>query len=269
MNEKDKKDEGKVFDSEKHSYQTIKARPVKLKDNYDYFNIKWYKRPFTRLAAFIVLFLMKIFVGPVFFGFKVVNKKALRSAKREKTGYIYISNHIHPFDAFLTASAIFTKRIYITMLMTNLGIPVAGKVMKFLAGVPIPENKNHFRDFKKQMKIVLDRGAWIAVYPESALEPYCDHIRPFEKGAIRFALDNDVNILPMVYVFKKPRGLYRLYKRKPLLHLHILEPYKLEIKDSKHETVEYNSNVLENMMRDYLEKQKEVYKSKEKKKTKK
>lgn len=261
MNVNKKNENGKVFDSEKHTYQTIKAKPVKLKDNYDYFTLKWYKRPFSFLTVYTVLIFMKFIIGPIFFGFKVINKKLLKKTKKEKTGYIFISNHIHPLDAFLTGSAIFTKKLYFTMLLTNLGIPFVGKLLKFLGGAPIPDNRNHLRDFKKDMRTVLDKGAWIAVYPESALDPYCQTIRPFEKGAIRFALDNNVDILPMVYVFKKPTGLYKLYKRKPLLHLHVLKPYKLVIKETKHETIAFNSDALENMMRNYLEKQKKLYNS--------
>lgn len=259
MNNDKKKEDHKTFDSEKHTYQTIKAKPVKLKDNYDYFTLKWYKKPFKYLIIFIIIVFLKVIIGPIFFGFKVINKKTLKEAKKEKTGYIFISNHIHPLDAFLTGAAIFTKRFYFTMLMTNLGIPFVGKLLKFLGGAPIPENRNHLRDFKKDMQTVLKKGAWVAVYPESVLKPYCDTIRPFEKGAIRFALDNNVNILPMVYVFKKPSGFYKLYKRKPLLHLHILKPYKLIIKETKHETITYNSDALEKLMSDYLEKQKEIY----------
>src|SRR5690554_2282952 len=261
MKENKTKDNKTEFDANKHTYQTIKAKPVKLKDNYDYFTLKWYKRPFSRLAVFIILTFMKFIVGPIFFGFKAVNKKILKKAKKEKRGYIFISNHIHPLDAFLTGSVIFSKKLYFTMLMTNLGMPFVGKLLKFLGGAPIPNNRSHLRDFRKQMRIVLDKGAWMAVYPESVLKPYHEGIRPFEKGAIRFALDNDVDILPMVYIYKKPSGIYKLYKKKPLLHLHILKPYKLEIKETKHETITYNSDVLENLMRSYFEEHNEFYKN--------
>lgn len=257
MSKIEKEDQGKTIDESKHTYQTIKARPVKLKENYDYFNLKWYRSFFSRICTFLVLLIVKIFVAPIFFGFRVKNKKILKAAKKEKKGYIFISNHIHPMDAFLSGSAILTKRLHYTMLMTNLGLPVVGKILKFLGGAPIPDKRQFLHEFRDQLKTVLDKGAWVAVYPEAVLEPYCDHIRPFEKGAVRFALDNDVDILPMVYVLKKPRGLYRLYKRKPVLHLHILEPYKMVIKDNKRETLNYNSDVLQKLMHDYLENEKE------------
>lgn len=253
----EKKEElGTTIDEDKHTYQTIKAKPVKLKKNYDYFNLKWYRSFFSRIAVFLVLLIVKIFVAPVFFGFRVKNKKILKAAKKEKTGYIFISNHIHPMDAFLSGSAILTKRVYYTMLMTNLGLPIVGKLLKFLGGAPIPQSRQFLRDFREQMRTALGKGAWIAVYPESVLKPYYEHIRPFERGAIRFALDNDVDILPMVFVLRKPKGIYRLYKRKPVLHLHILEPYKIVLKDSKVETLVYNSDTLQNLMHDYLEEQK-------------
>lgn len=244
------------IDENEHTYQTIKARPVKLKENYDYFNLKWYRRFLSRVLSFIVLVFVKFVIGPIFFGFKVINKKTLKKSKKENKGYVFISNHIHPMDAFLSGSAILTKRLHYTMLMTNLDMPVVGKTLKILGGAPIPDNKTFLREFRTQMKQTLNDGAWIAVYPEAALKPYCDHIRPFKKGAIRFALDNEVDILPMVFVLKKPYGIFKLYKRKPLLHLHILEPYKLVIKNSKRETINYNSDKLYEIMNTYLENQK-------------
>lgn len=257
MNKNEKNQQNENLDNE-HTFQTIKARPVKLKENYDYFNLKWYRRFLSRFSVFLVLTLMKFFIGPIFFGFKVKNKKILKVAKKEKTGYIFISNHIHPLDSFLSGSAIYTKNLYYTMLMTNLGLPVAGKTLKFLGGAPIPEEIKFLRGFRNQMKIVLEKGAWVAVYPEAALKPYHDSIRPFKSGAIRFALDNEVKILPMVFVLKKPKGIYKLYKRKPLLHLHILEPYELVLKDSKKETLTYNSDKLHEIMSKYLEKQNQL-----------
>lgn len=256
MTNKENNDKNQSLDNE-HTYQTIKARPVKLKENYDYFNLKWYRRFLSSIFVFLVLTFVKFIIGPIFFGFRVKNKHNLKVAKKEKDGYIFISNHIHPMDAFLSGSAIYTKKLYYTMLMTNLGLPVVGKILKFLGGVPIPDKRNFLREFRGQMSTVLDKGAWIAVYPEAALRPYCDHIRPFKKGAIRFAEDNNVKVLPMVFVLKKPTGIYRLYKRKPLLHLHILEPYELIQKDSKQETLTYNSDKLHEIMSSYLDRQKE------------
>ncbi|NLN50680.1 MAG: 1-acyl-sn-glycerol-3-phosphate acyltransferase [Acholeplasmataceae bacterium] len=246
--------ENQTTESE-HTFQTIKARPVELKENYDYFSRKWYKRFFSSIVIFIIRPLIRYLWAPFFLGFKVKNKKLLKSyRKSQEKGFIFVSNHLHPIDAFLAGTVIWPKKSYFTMLMTNLGIPFAGKWLKLLGGAPIPNKRSYLVEFQQQLNSVIDKGAWVGVYPETSLRPYSDQIRPFKKGAFRFAIDSNVDIIPMVFVLKKPYGVYRLYKRKPLIQLHILERYKIDDKGSKSETLAYHSKNLQNIMSAYFEK---------------
>lgn len=246
---------------DEHTFKTIEAKPVELKDNYDYFGKKWYFRLFTP----IVVFLLKVFVrgiwAPIFLGFRVKNKKSLKPLKKQ--GHIFVSNHMHPMDAFLTGTVLFPKRAYYTMLQSNLGLPFVGKFMHFVGGVPIPEKRSHLASFQKQMNEALSRKAFVGVYPESALKPYYPSIRPFKKGAFRFALDAKVAIIPMVIVLKKPYGIYRLYKRKPLLNLHILPVYEMTDKGSRYDTIAYHTENLHRVMSDYYNKHSDVLEQKE------
>ncbi len=238
-----------------HTYQTIKARPVRLKENYDYFNQKWYRRFFSYIITVIVTFFIKIFIGPVFFGFKLHNKKLLKIYKKQKKpGFILVSNHIHPIDAFLLGTVLRPKRTYFTMLMSNLGLPVVGKLMKVLGGAPIPNKRSLLVEFQEKLNEVVQKGSWVGVYPEAALKPYCNYIRSFKKGAFRFAVDANADIIPMVFVFKKPYGIYRLYKRKPLIQLHVLDRYVITEKQTKGETLAFHTENLQKIMSDYFNK---------------
>src|SRR5690606_37497328 len=77
----------------------------------------------------------------------------------------------------------------------------------------------------------------ILVMPEAAVKPYHAGMRKFLSGAFRFAIDVDAKILPIIYTYKKPRGLFKLIKRKPWLHIHILAPVETILGASKKESI--------------------------------
>ncbi|NMA05597.1 MAG: 1-acyl-sn-glycerol-3-phosphate acyltransferase [Acholeplasmataceae bacterium] len=236
-------------DEHEHTFTTIKAKPVTLKENYDYFGKKWYFRVFAPIIAVLVKIFFRWLWAPIWLGFRVKNKKNIKTLKKD--GHIIISNHIHPTDAVLSGTILFPKRVYFTMLQSNLGIPFFGKLMHFVGGAPIPEKREFLNEFQKQMNEALKRKAFVCVYPESALKPYYPGIRTFKKGAFRFALDSNADIIPMVYVLKKPRGIYKLFKRKPVIHLHFLPVYKMDSKGSRYETISYHTEKLQKIMSDY------------------
>lgn len=255
-----KQDEKEKIDRSKeneHTFRTISARPVEMKSNFDYFGKRWYFRLFTPVLVFFIKIIIRFIYAPIMWGFRVKHKKKLRQYKKEG-GFVFVSNHIHPFDAFLTGTVLWPKRAYYTMLMSNLGLPFFGKIMRFLGGAPIPTKREHLKDFQAELNEAIQRGAWVGVYPESALKPYCDYIRPFRKGAFRFALDSNVDIIPMIFVLRKPYGLYRLFRRKPLLHLHILDKYEMKDMGNKAETLSYNMEALQQIISDYFEKHQNI-----------
>ena len=57
----------------------------------------------------------------------------------------------------------------------------------------------------------------------------------------------------MVFVLRKPYGLYRLFKRKPLLQLHVLEEYIVDDKGTRFETIDYHTQNLRTILSEYFE----------------
>lgn len=235
-----------------HTFTTIKAKEVHLKDNYNFFSRKWYFFIFTPVFVFLLKIFVRFLYAPIFLGFKVKNKKKLKEYK--KTGHIFIANHIHPMDSFILGSFLFPKKVFFTMLESNLGLPFFGKLMRFSGGVPIPTRRSQLPVFEEQMKQSLAKKHFVGIFPEAALKPYHPAIRNFQKGAFRFALNAKVAIIPMVFVLKEPTGFYKLYKRKPVLELHILDRYIMDEKGSKRETISYHTTQMQMLMSTYFEK---------------
>lgn len=237
-------------DENEHTFKTIEAKPVTLDDNFDYFGQKLHRRILSKILVLIIKILFVYIYGFFFIGFRVKHKENYK--KHKKKGAVIVSNHVHQFDAFLLGSYFWPKRLYFTMLKTNLGLPFVGKLFYLVGGAPIPDTKDQLIRFQEQLNDRLHHNSMVAVFPEASLRPYCDHIRPFKKGAFRFAFNANVDIIPMVFVFKKPKGLFKLLKKKPCVHLHILEPYTLVQKETKYETLSYNTDVLYEMMKSYF-----------------
>jgi 1-acyl-sn-glycerol-3-phosphate acyltransferase len=239
----------KPKDENEHTFKTIEAKPVDLPEDFDYFGQKRHTRILSKILVFLIKVVFVYFYGFIFLRFRIKNKKIFKAYR--KKGAVIVSNHVHQFDSFLLGASFFPKRIYYTMLKTNLGLPIVGKLFHIIGGAPIPDSKEGIVRYQKLLNEQLAGNNMIAVFPEASLRPYCDHIRPFKKGAFRFAFNANVDIIPMVFIFKKPTGLYKYLKRKPCVELHILPPYQLKHLETKYETLSYNTDELQKIITAY------------------
>lgn len=243
------KDDLKPKNENEHTFKTIEAKPVDLAEDFDYFGQKWHTRVLSKILVFLIKIVFVYFYGFIFLRFRVRNRSLMKQYR--KKGAVIVSNHVHQFDSFLLGASFYPKRIYYTMLKSNLGLPIVGKLFHIIGGAPIPDTKEGIVRYQKLLNERLQLNNMIAVFPEASLRPYCDHIRPFKKGAFRFAFNANVDIIPMVFIFKKPKGLYKYLKRKPCVELHILAPYQLKQLETKYETLSYNTDELQKIITAY------------------
>ena len=254
-----------VVDENAHTYHTVDAKPVVLKDNYNFFFQSKFKYFMSRFIMILVGCICMPFIL-LFTGLRIRGRKNYKLVK--KKGCILISNHINPGDAFFTGWSLMRRRVYITSLQSNLGLPFGfGKMIRIMGAVPIPEEKKQIPRFRSQFLKEIEKKRKILIYPEAALIPFCDHIRPFKKGAFRLAIVEDTPILPIVYTYRKPKFLYRLFRRKPCLTLNFLEPYYPPTEGSHAYRIEKTMDDLHQIMSDFFnEKSTYFYHKKEKKK---
>lgn len=193
----------------------IKTKNKVLRRNFDYYPVG-IKRFFFRIAWWFVIPLLVLYDW-IFLGLRFMDKKnasCFRFGKHKKL--ITVSNHLHIMDCSMVAHIFYPRKIYFTSIQSNFGIPVAGGLVRLLGGVPIPDDKENMRKFTDDMEKMMRANRIVQYYPESALHPYQANIRNFKKGAFQFAVQSQAPVLPIVFIMRKPRGLYRLYKRRPL-----------------------------------------------------
>lgn len=195
--------------------------PFTVTDDYDYLRSRWDKRLGSALFRGVVAVVLSVYNALVL-GVRVQGRENLRRTGRG--GAVCVCNHVHPMDCTIVDIAVLPKRLYFISLDVNFRIPVVRHLIRWLGAVPMSRSVRQIRQLLDAMGEALARGALVQVYPEGVLVPYDTGLREFHGGAFRLAVENGCPVLPMVLVQRKPRGLYRLYKRRPCLTLRMLPP---------------------------------------------
>ena len=125
--------------------------------------------------------------------------------------------------------------MYFTTRKGSFKIPFVRKLIKLLRAVPIPTKMSNKECFVKQLDTALQNGKIIHFYPEKALWPYYEKIRNFKSGAFDFAIRNNVPVIPIVIIFRNPKGIRKIFKKKKDVTIKILEPitYKDKYENKK------------------------------------
>ncbi len=178
--------------------------------NFFYYLVRILFHPFLYLFNWIV------------FGLKIEGRKQLRAL--HGSGAVSICNHVHPMDCTFLDFAFLPRRAYYLTLESNFRIPIARHLIRFLGGVPLPGKLRCVVEMFDEMGKAARKGCLVQIYPEGVLKPYSDSLQPFRDGAFHFAVKQNLPVLPAIVTYRKPRGLWRLYKKDPCLTLSLLEP---------------------------------------------
>lgn len=193
---------------------------LNLDEDYDFVPNHPLFKILSTLLYYFAYYVLIVF-NKLFFNFKIDGKENI---EKIKTGKITISNHVHPMDCTMTAIANFPNPVFFPTLKSNFGIPVVRHIIKLLNAIPIPDSISARQKFIEAIDTLLQNGKTVHFYPEGSLWPYYTKIRHFKDGAFRFAVQNNVPIIPMVYKFEENTGIWKYIKNKPSIKLVILEP---------------------------------------------
>jgi len=201
-----------------NSWRTLEFN---IDENYDYIpkNIL-FKIASNILYLGIAFPILKI-LTKIIYDLKIEGKENIR---RLKTGAVTISNHVLILDCAMVGLACGWKKVYFTALEESFRIPFIRKLIKLLNAIPIPSNRENRRGFIKALDTLLQDKKLVHFYPEASLSPYSEEIRKFKRGAFDFSIKNNVPIVPMVFTFRKPKGIRKIFKKKLDVTLKILEP---------------------------------------------
>lgn len=167
--------------------------------------------------AYVLSVLFALFYCKLFLHVKYQNKKAL---KNWRSFYLF-ANHTQPIgDAFIPALALFPKRPFVLISPANLGIPILGKLLPFMGGLPISDNVHQMNSLIQATKYHLNKKRCIVIYPEAHVWPYYTKIRPFASSAFNFPVSQNVPSFCLTTTYQKSK----IYK-KPRITVYIDGPF--------------------------------------------
>lgn len=221
-----------------------------VKEDFDYRRMGPVSRLTTGLLFPIAAVLLE-FINHIVLGMRIMNRDKVRELKN--TGFVSVCNHVHYMDCTMLALAFCDHRpIHFVSLASNFRIPLVRHLIRILGAVPINSKPQDMKRLFEEMTLALEDGAVVQVYPEGILAPYWEGTRTFQKGAFYLAVQSGKPVLPSVITFHRPKGVYRLYKRKPCIHLTLLEPVYPTPGDTSREEILRLRDVCRNRMEEFI-----------------
>lgn len=219
---------------DEHVFHMWEPLQFEIKENYKYIN----NNPIFKIASdmlFAIIVPILWILNKVLFGFRIEGKENLKGVKG---GKVTISNHIHPMDCTMIGLVNFSSRTYYPTLQSNFQIPFIRHLIRILYATPIPKDPIQKERFFEQIEHAIKSGKTIHMYPEGALWPYYEGVRDFKKGAFKMAIDTNCPIVPIIYKFEEPKGIFKLYKKKKCIYAKVLKPIYPNIDLDKAERIE-------------------------------
>lgn len=202
-------------------FEQFRTKEFKIDEKYEYVHKGRIFRVCSNILYYCIAYPILKIITKILYDLKIEGKENIRNLKG---GAISVSNHVLVLDCAMIGLACGRKKVYYTTLESHFKIPFIRRLIKLLRAIPIPteiKNKEHFINSIEEL---LKNNNVIHFYPEASLVPYCNTIRKFRSGAFNIAVKNQVPIVPMVFQFRNPKGLRKIFKRKKDVTLKILEP---------------------------------------------
>lgn len=214
----EKKIEDKEYEDIFDKYRT---KEFNITNNYEYVKQGPLFKTFSNILYYLIAFPILKIITKVIYDLKIEGKENIRNIRG---GAVTVSNHVLVLDCAMVGLACGRKKVYYTALESHFKIPFIRKLIKLLRAIPIPADKKYKAHFIKSLKELLENNCAVHFYPEGSLMPYCSNIRKFKNGAFNIAVNAKVPIVPMVFIFREPKGIRKLLKKKKDVTLKILEP---------------------------------------------
>lgn len=180
-----------------------KQTPIEreIDENYKFIN----KNIFFRLTGRLFRRLGISLLGPWIkhrYKLQIVGKQNIKLVRRK--GVVVTVNHVHNFDTPLIITRLLRHRkCYFVTLKDNVNLPFLGFILRAMGGIPIPSSMKAMPIFEDTINSLLEKKKAVIICPEASLWPYYRDVRPFKKGAFRFAVKNNVPVLPVVMSFRR------------------------------------------------------------------
>lgn len=174
---------------------------------------------------------------------KLTNLKVVKNKNAKKIkGAIVTCNHISLCDSFAVRKAIGSNFYYVAAEFNNFK-GYLGKLARNSGYIPLPNGleKEKLRKFNSAISYYLSKRKKILIYPEQSMWRDYKKPRPMKNGAFRYAVQNNVPILPLFITIKDKEQSVDENGLKNLgdYTIHVLDPIHPKPKLNAKENIEY------------------------------
>lgn len=200
-------------------FSTFTTEPPRIDGSYDYER----NSPAKKLLSFfyyrIVMYPMVVLYGRIVFRQKIIGREKLKPYKKQ--GIFLYGNHTQPLgDALLQTRLTFPRRTYIIVHPNNLKVPFFGRMVPYLGGLPIPDDKDAYKHFLSAINEKVTSGNPLVIYPEAHIWPYYTGIRPFVDTSFIYPVNLNSPVFCFVNTYKKTR-----FRKRPKMVTYIDGPF--------------------------------------------
>jgi 1-acyl-sn-glycerol-3-phosphate acyltransferase len=210
----------------------------------DYEQKKLITKVKSKIANFISHIGIKGFIKKGMFSIKDI--KGIENWNNLTTGAILTCNHFGATDSFITQTVLKKskkKKLFRVVREGNYTNPPVLKFFMRNCGVlPLSSNGQTMRKFMRAVDNILGRGDYILIYPEESMWPNYRKPKPLKDGGFRFAVKNNVPVLPIFITMEDGQFYNKKTKQnQPILEhtVHILTPIYPKEGLSLKENIEY------------------------------
>ena len=189
-----------------------------IEDGYEYLPEKFTER-FRRLWLLSVVKVVCPVLTWFAAGTKVVGRRNLRPLKGR--GAISVCSHTHTLDTLMVKQALGSFRTFHTGSYYLLKRGWFGKLFKSGGFIPVSMKVKDIRNLQNAVGTLVERGKIVNFYPEHALWPRYEKVRPFQAGAFRYAVKFGAPVVPLFIEYRET-ALRRFFRMKKKAVVHIL-----------------------------------------------
>ena len=185
-----------LFNTEENENSMENAEPVT--EDYSYIK-KGFKNSIKHW-----FYLNCVRVYTFFVNRKLTNLKVVKNKKAKKVKSAVVTcNHISLVDSFAVREAIGDNIFYVAAEFNNFKGHL-GTLARNSGYIPLPTdlNKTKLRKFNEAISYYLKKKRKVLIYPEQAMWRDYKKPRPMKNGAFRYAVQNNVPILPLFITIK-------------------------------------------------------------------
>ena len=179
-----------------------KIETKKIDKNYKYVH----KNPLWNLCSYLIQNVFSVPIKNLYssikFKIKYIGKEKLKPYKNQ--GYFIYGNHTQAFaDTFITSRAVYPKRNFLIVNPANVSMKGLRTLVEMLGAIPIPTELNGMKKFMDTIKLRIEQGYSVTIYPEAHIWPYYTGIRNFKSVSFKYPVELDAPSFCMTNTYQK------------------------------------------------------------------